>query len=328
MIGIIGKVKIDSKAVLAPMAGYTDLPFRKIAKKLGAGLVTSEMVSAKAMYYNDKKTEELTITDEIERPMAIQIFGSDPDIMAYVVETKLNTRNDFDIIDINMGCPAPKIVKNNEGSALMRDMKLSYRIVKKIAEVSNKPVTVKIRMGWDKNNINGVEFAKMLEQAGASAITVHARTREMFYSGKADIDFIRKVKENVSIPVIGNGDIFDAKDALDMIEKTNCDYVAIGRGAIGNPWIFLNIKEALENREITIPNPEMIINMVIYHLNEMCDLKGEKVGIKEMRKHIHAYIKGLRNSKSVRDQINRISSREELEMVLSNYLRTLNVLDK
>ncbi|HOK62483.1 MAG TPA: tRNA dihydrouridine synthase DusB [Soehngenia sp.] len=324
----MGNVNIKSKAVLAPMAGYTDLTFRKIAKRLGAGLVTSEMVSAKGMYYNDKKTFELTMTDETERPFAIQIFGSDPDIMAYVVETKLNTRDDFDIVDINMGCPAPKIVKNNEGSALMNDLKLSYNIVKKIVDTSNKPVTVKIRMGWDKDNINGVDFAKMLEQAGASAVTVHARTREMFYSGKADIDFIKKVKESISIPVIGNGDISKAEDAISLLERTNCDYVAVGRAAIGNPWIFLNINEALSQKEITKPTPEMIINMVVFHLNELCNIKGEKIGVKEMRKHIHGYIKGLPNSKNVRDQINTINSKAEIVSVLYDYLDKLKSYDK
>jgi tRNA-dihydrouridine synthase len=275
-----------------------------------------------------KKTFELTMTDETERPFAIQIFGSDPDIMAYVVETKLNTRDDFDIVDINMGCPAPKIVKNNEGSALMNDLKLSYNIVKKIVDTSNKPVTVKIRMGWDKDNINGVDFAKMLEQAGASAVTVHARTREMFYSGKADIDFIKKVKESISIPVIGNGDISKAEDAISLLERTNCDYVAVGRAAIGNPWIFLNINEALSQKEITKPTPEMIINMVVFHLNELCNIKGEKIGVKEMRKHIHGYIKGLPNSKNVRDQINTINSKAEIVSVLYDYLDKLKSYDK
>lgn len=327
-MSIIGNINIDSKAVLAPMAGYTDLAFRKISRKLGAGLVTSEMVSAKGMYYNDKKTVELTLTDESERPLAIQIFGSDPDIMAYVVETKLNTRDDFDIVDINMGCPAPKIVKNNEGSALMNDPKLSYKIVKKVVDASNKPVTVKIRMGWDKDNINGVEFAKMLEQAGASAVTVHARTREMFYSGKADIDFIKKVKDSISIPVIGNGDISNAEDAILVLERTNCDYVAVGRAAIGNPWIFLNINEAISKKEITKPTPEMIINMVIFHLNELCNIKGERIGVKEMRKHIHGYIKGLKNSKAVREQINTINTKEEIITVLNNYLDKLISQDK
>lgn len=231
----IGDVNLNGNVFLAPMAGVTDLPFRMICKDMGASLVYTEMISCKGLYYKDEKTKELTSVDERERPIAVQIFGSEPSIMRQVVSEYLNDRDDIDIIDINMGCPAPKIVRGGEGSALMKSPNLIRQIIKEIVDVSKKPVTIKIRKGWDDSNINAVEIAKIGEEEGISAITIHGRTRSMFYSGEADWDIIKEIKEVVSIPVIGNGDIFTVKDGMRMLEYTNCDAIMIGRGARGNP---------------------------------------------------------------------------------------------
>lgn len=316
----IGNVELTNNIFLAPMAGVTDLAFRILCKELGAGMVVTEMVSAKAMYYNDEKTDELTIIDERERPVALQIFGSDPIIMANIVENKLNIRDDIDIIDINMGCPAPKIVKNGDGCAIMKNPKLVREIVSNVVQVSNKPVTVKFRMGWDKDSINGVEIAKISEDAGASALTIHARTRDMFYTGKADWSFINKIKQSVSIPIIGNGDVFEPEDGLRLFRETNCDAIAIGRGSMGNPWIFNRIKNLIEGKEDVIPTSEEIINMSIRHLNMVCDFKGDRVGVKEMRKQLAWYLKGMRNSNEIKNKINTIESKKEMIEILLDYL--------
>ena len=250
----IGNIELENNVFLAPMAGVSDLAYRIICKEYGAGLVFSEMVSAKAMYYKDEKTNFLTLIDEKERPVALQIFGSEPEIMSYVVDKYLNPRDEIDIIDINMGCPAPKIIKNGDGCSLMRNPKLAGDILKSVVKVASKPVTVKFRMGWDKESINGLEIAKIAEDSGVSAITIHGRTRDMFYSGEADWEFIKKVKETVSIPVIGNGDIFNPDDGIRMLKDTNCDAIAIGRGAMGNPWIFRRIVNLMEGKEA---NPQI-----------------------------------------------------------------------
>lgn len=316
----IGNINVEHRAFLAPMAGVTDVVFRVICKQMGAGLAYSEMVSAKGLYYKDKKTEELMIIDERERPSVLQIFGSDAEVMKKVTYEYLNKREDIDIIDINMGCPTPKIVKNGDGSALMKNPSLIGRIVKEVTSVASKPVTVKIRAGWDENSINAVEVAKIIEENGASAIAVHGRTREQFYSGTADWNIIKKVKENTSIPIIGNGDIFSPEDSIRIIEETGCDAVLIGRGSRGNPWLFKRTVALLENGiHLPPPTPTERIDMCLVHLRLLCDLKGERIGVKEMRKHIAWYIKGVRDSAEIRNKINTISDREQMEKELLNY---------
>lgn len=319
----IGNVKLDNNIFLAPMAGITDTAFRIICRRLGAGLVFSEMVSAKAMYYKDEKTHVLTKVVERERPVALQIFGSDADIMAYVVDKYLNHREDIDIIDINMGCPAPKIVKNGDGCALMKNPKLVEHILRKVVKVSDKPITAKFRMGWDKENINGLEIGKIAEDCGVSAIQIHGRTKDMFYSGKADWDYIKMMKESVNIPVIGNGDVVQPTDAVKLFNHAKCDAISIARGTIGNPWIFERILRVLEGKEDREPTVEEKINMAIEHLNLTCSIKGEKIGVREMRRQIPSYIKGLRNSAETKNKINSIDDKDQLIATLLEYLNTL-----
>ncbi len=316
----IGNIELRNNVFLAPMAGITDLAFRIICSEMGTGLVFSEMVSCKGMYYGDEKTESLLEVDEKERPIAIQIFGSDPEIMGTVVRDKLNYRKDIDIIDINMGCPAPKIVKNGDGSALMKDPKLARQVLRSVVAASEKPVSLKMRMGWDENSLNGLEIAKIAEEEGIAAITIHARTRDMFYSGEADWDYIKKMKEAIDIPLIGNGDIFEPEDAIRMIEYTKCDAVAIGRGAQGNPWIFKRILSLMEGGEGKAPDVEEKIRTCIRHLELICQIKGEKIGVREMRKHSAWYLKGLKNSKEMKNKINQIEEKEELESLLLEFL--------
>ncbi len=321
----IGNIELKNNVVLAPMAGITDLTFRTICKNFGAGLLYTEMISAKGLYYKDIKTEQLMKINENNRPISIQIFGSDAEIMAYVVENYINKREDIDIIDINMGCPAPKIVKSGDGCALMKNPHLAGNIVNKIKKASNKPISVKFRSGWDDNNINAVEFAKILESNGADLLAVHGRTREQFYSGKADYNIIKQVKENVNIPVIGNGDIFKPQDAVDMIEQTNCDGVMIGRGILGNPWLIMNTIKLLNNEndlyEIT---PKDKIEMLVKHVKMLKEELNEKLAVLEMRKHAGWYIKGMKNSSDIRNKINKITASEELFNVLNEYLVSFN----
>ena len=313
-------VELKNNVFLAPMAGVTDLAFRLICKEMDAGLLYTEMVSTKALFYGDKKTDMIMEIKEQEKPVALQIFGSDPRIMARVTDENLNNKDDFKFIDINMGCPAPKIVKNGDGSALMKQPSLVREIVREVVNASNKPVTVKIRKGWDDNNQNAVQIAKIIESAGASAITIHGRTREEYYSGLADWEMIKNVKKSVNIPVVGNGDIFEPEDALKMIEKTNCDAVMIGRGARGNPWIFKRTAHLLETGEL-LPPPTDIdkIDMSLRHLDLLFKLKPERMAIREMRKHIAWYIKGIKGSAEMRDKINRVDLRSELEETLFKY---------
>lgn len=322
----IGNIRLDNNVFLAPMAGITDMAFRVICKEMGAGLVYSEMVSSRGLYYKDRKTKELMVVHPKERPISLQIFGSEPDIMAQIVYDYLNNMDNIDIIDINMGCPTPKIVKNGDGSVLLKNPKLVGEIVNNVVKVSNKPVTVKIRTGWDEKSINAVEIAKIVEGNGADAITVHGRTREQFYSGKANRDIIREVKQNVSIPVIGNGDIFTPEDGKKMLEYTGCDAIMIGRGARGNPWIFKRTVALLrDNESLPLPTENEKVNMAIRHLELLTELKGEVIAVKEMRKHIGWYTKGLKNATEIRRKINGIDTKEKLVEELYSYLDNLSI---
>lgn len=318
----INGIKLDNNAFLAPMAGVTDMAFRIICREMGAGLVFSEMISSKGLYYNDDKTKELLKISPMEGPTAIQIFGSQPEIIAYVIENHLNNREDINIIDINMGCPAPKIVKNGDGSALMKEPKLVRKILRAAVTASRKPVTLKIRMGWNHESINGIEIGKIAEEENIAALTIHARTKDMLYSGQADWDFIKELKENISIPVIGNGDIFSPEDGIRMLNYTNCDAIAIGRGAQGNPWIFKGIDNLLKGKEYTPPSLEKRIEVAVKHLELVCSMKGEHTGVKEMRKHIAWYLKGLKGANEIKNIINTRNTMEEMKDILERYLES------
>ena len=322
----IGNLNLDNRVFLSPMAGVTDLPFRLICKEQDCGMLYTEMVNAKALCYDDQNTKKMLKIEEEEHPVAIQIFGSDPEDMGGAAKILNSYPNE--ILDINMGCPAPKVVKNGDGSALLKNPELAAKVLKAVVGNSEKPVTLKIRKGWDDTCINAVEIAKIAEDCGISAIAIHGRTREQYYSGKADWDIIRQVKENVSIPVIGNGDVFEVEDAINMLNQTNCDAIMIGRGAQGNPWIFKRINHYMQTGEI-LPEPtlEEKINTAKKHLKLAVEEHGEYVAVREMRKHIAWYLKGLRNSARVRDEINKIESYEEVVNKLESYMQDCLTLE-
>ena len=315
----IGNLALSNPYILAPMAGVTDLPFRLLCKEQGAGLLCMEMVSAKAIQYNNKNTKALLEIHPEEEPVSLQLFGSDPEVISEVA--KQIEELPFAILDINMGCPVPKIVRNGEGSALMNQPKLVYEIVSKTVKAIRKPVTVKIRKGFNDESINAVEIAKIIEDAGGAAVAVHGRTREQYYSGKADWDIIRQVKEAISIPVIGNGDVTSGESALAMMRETGCDGVMIGRGAQGNPWIFSELREYEKTGQMPArPSNEELKEMMLRHARLQMQYKGDYLGIREMRKHVAWYTTGLPNSAKLRGEINAVESYEELEELLKKRL--------
>ena len=315
----IGNVTLDNNLILAPMAGVTNQPFRMICKKFGPGMVCTEMASSKAIFYNDNKTKRLLNTEGEKRPISMQIFGSDEETMAYAAKyiSKL-----ADIIDINMGCPAPKVVKNGDGSKLLLDLEKAEKIIKTVVQNASIPVTLKIRKGWDNDNIVAVDIAKIAEESGISAITVHGRTRSEFYSGKADWDIIRKVKDNVKIPVIGNGDVIDGESAKAMFEKTGVDGIMIGRASFGNPWIFQEIIDYLNKKELQLPTNNEKLKIIKKHANLAIKEKGE-IAVKELRKHIAWYTKNMPNSSEFRNSINNTETKQELIQNIEKYFNNL-----
>ncbi|MEE1303958.1 MAG: tRNA dihydrouridine synthase DusB [Agathobacter sp.] len=314
----IGNVTLPNNLILGPMAGVTDLPFRLLCKEQGAGLLCMEMVSAKAILYKNKNTKPLLTIDPRETPVSLQLFGSDPDIVSQIAHQIEDLP--FDILDINMGCPVPKIVNNGEGSALMKNPKLAGEIIEKTVKAIKKPVTVKIRRGFDEEHVNAVEMARIAQESGAAAVAVHGRTREQYYSGKADWEIIRQVKEAVSIPVIGNGDLLCAEDVIAMEEQTGCDGFMIARGAQGNPWIFKQILHYFETGQ-QLPKPELgeVADMILRQARMMLEFKGEYIGIREIRKHAAWYTTGYPNSSKLRDAINTVETFEALEEMIGGW---------
>ena len=314
----IGNVELKNNVFMAPMAGVTDKPYRTICMEMGCGLVYSEMVSAKGLFYNSANTEKLMDCESGCGPYAIQLFGSEPEIMAGMAK-KIEDMP-FDIIDVNMGCPAPKIVKNGDGSALMKNVSLAGEIISAMVQSQKKPVTVKFRKGFDEETINAVEFAKAMEKAGAAAVAVHGRTREQYYSGKADWDIIKEVKKAVNIPVIGNGDITSPETAKAMFDYTNCDAIMIGRASEGNPWIFKRITHYINTGEL-LPEPtnREKAETVIQHAKMLIDFKGEYIGVREMRRHLAFYTKGMPQASAMRAEINTVMNMNDIEFLVNKY---------
>ena len=315
----IKNIEFKNNLILAPMSNITDVAFRSMAIDCGADAGLTELISAKAITYNNQKTLDMLHTADNENIKIVQIFGKEPEVMAEACKSDCLSK--FDIIDINMGCPAPKIIKNGEGSALLKDIVLAEKIIKSCVSATNKPVTVKFRSGWDNDSIVAVEFAKMCERAGASAITVHGRTKEQMYAPPVNTDIIRQVKQAVSIPVIGNGDVVDGLSAAKLMEETGCDMVMVGRGALGRPWVFKQINAYLEHERI-LPEPPVIERMLIMlkHIEKLCEYKGERVGIREARKHAAWYMKGMKNAASFRNRCGEIDSMESLEKLIEEAL--------
>lgn len=318
----IGNVELENNIILGPMAGLTDRPFRIVCEKYNPGLVVTEMVSSKALFYNDEKTKKLLNTSDEKHPISVQIFGNDIEAMSYA--TRYLCENKIaDIIDINMGCPAPKVTKNDEGSKLMLEPDKVEEITRAVVKNSTVPVTVKIRKGWDNDHINAVEVAKRIEKAGAMAITVHGRTRSEFYSGKSDLNIIKQVKENIKIPVIGNGDVKTVADAVRMFKETNCDGIMISRGSLGNPWVFEQIQEELQGKEKREIPKEEKLETIIKHIELETKEKGELTGVREMRKHLAFYIKGEKNASEIREKINHIDDKKKLEKTITDYFKNI-----
>ena len=318
----IGHIELKNNLILAPMAGVTDLPFRQICEEFEPGLVCTEMISSKGVFYNDHKTGRILNTTGETVPVSCQIFGSDPKTMAFASKL-LNEKYKVEILDINMGCPVPKVVKNGDGSKLLTNLDLAEEVIKAVVDNSRVPVTVKMRAGWDKNNIVADELAKRAEKLGVAAITIHGRTRSEFYGGKADLDIIKKVKESVNIPVIGNGDVVDEESAKYMLDYTGVDGIMIGRGAFGNPWIFKRINHYLKTGEKLPPvTNEEKLKVILEHINLTVDIKGENA-LKELRKHIAWYTKNLKNSSEFRNNINKIEDKNELVKMVNEYFSNL-----
>lgn len=321
----IGNIELKGKVVCAPMAGITNRVYRKIAKEFGASLVYTEMISDKALCFNSENTYKMIELDDVEHPVAIQLFGGEKEYLVKAVE--IINKTNAEILDINMGCPVPKVIKSMAGSLWLKDIDATREKIEAIVKASNKPVTAKIRLGWDEESINVVEMAKMLEKAGVSAICVHARTRSQFYTGKARIEYIKMVKEAVNIPVIGNGDIKSVEDAIEMFEKTDCDAIMIGRGALGNPWLFKQINYYFETGE-KLDDPSVFdkLDMCIRHAKELCEIMEEKAAIKEMRTHACYYIKGLPNSCLLKNEINKLEDYESFLKLMLEYKKGLGAL--
>lgn len=316
----IGGVKLPNRLILGPMAGVSDMAYRRICHDMGAGLVCMEMVSAKAICYRNKKTEELTVIDEDEHPVSLQLFGSDPESMAKAVRMIEDTP--YDILDINMGCPVPKVVGNGDGSALMKDPHRAKKVMKAVVSATDRPVTVKIRAGFDAGSINAPEIARIAEDSGIAAVAVHGRTRDQYYSGKADWTVIREVKDAVSIPVVGNGDLWTAEAVAEMYEETGCDAFMIARPAQGDPWIFKRILAASAGEETDEPDVDEMADMLLKHAGEEVKIKGEHIGIREMRKHAAWYTAGFPGSATLRRRINEIESIMELSSLIAEYKTT------